>query len=97
MVAEHRKAPLRVCGLPFPYCLCIYSSPMKRGKPVVCTTLLIEVLGPMEASVKRIRFVEDILRNCIRTLDKDFRTSKIPQMKGFSLRPEPKYQKKGNR
>ncbi len=61
---------------------------MKRGKPVVCTTLLIEVLGPMDASVKRIRFVEDILRNCIRTLDRDFGRSRIPQMKGFSLRPE---------
>jgi len=48
---------------------------MKRGKPVVCTTLLIEVLGPMDASRKRILFVEDILRGCIRTLDKDFRTS----------------------
>jgi hypothetical protein len=70
---------------------------MKRGKPVVCTTLLIEVLGPMDASRKRILFVEDILRGCIRTLDKDFRRSKIPQMKGFSLKPEPKYRKKGKR
>jgi hypothetical protein len=68
---------------------------MKRSKPVVCTTLMIEVLGPMDASRKRILFVEDILRGCIRTLDKDFRTSKIPQMKGFSLKPEPKYRKKG--
>jgi hypothetical protein len=70
---------------------------MKRGKPVVCTTLLIEVLGPMDASRKRILFIEDILRGCIRTLDKDFRTSKTPQMKGFSLKPEPKYRKKGKR
>ena len=70
---------------------------MKSGKPVVCTTLLIEILGPMDASRKRILFVEDILRGCIRTLDKDFRTSKIPQMRGFSLKPEPKYRKKGKR
>ena len=70
---------------------------MKSGKPVVCTTLLIEIFGPMDASRKRILFVEDILRGCIRTLDKGFRTSKIPQMKGFSLKPEPKYRKKGKR
>jgi hypothetical protein len=70
---------------------------MKRGKPVVCTTLLIEVLGPMDASMKRIRFVEDILRNCIRTLDRDFRASKFPQMKGFSLKPEPERRRKGKR
>jgi hypothetical protein len=62
---------------------------MKKGKPVVCTTLLIEVLGPMDARVKRIRFIEDILRNCIRTPDRDFRASKFQQMKGFSLKPEP--------
>jgi hypothetical protein len=68
---------------------------MKRGKPVVCTTLLIEVLGPIDASVKRIRFVEDILRNCIRTLDRAFRASKFPQMKGFSLKPEPESRRKG--
>jgi hypothetical protein len=58
---------------------------------------MVEVLGPKDASAKRIRFVEDILRGCIRTLDNDFHTSKIPQMKGFSLKPEPKYRKKGNR
>jgi hypothetical protein len=57
-------------------------------KPVVCTTLMIEIHGPRDASSKRIRFVEDILRNCIMTLDKDFRKSRIPQMKGFSLKPE---------
>jgi DNA-binding XRE family transcriptional regulator len=48
-------------------------------------------MGPFDASVKRIRFVEDILRNCIRTLDRDFRTGKIPQTKGFYLKPEPDY------
>ena len=32
--------------------------------------------------------MEDILRNCIKTLDKDLRKSRILQMKGFSLRPE---------
>jgi len=57
-------------------------------KTVVCTTLMIEILGPRDANAKRIRFVEDILRNCIKSLDKDFRKSRIPQMKGFSLRPE---------
>lgn len=57
-------------------------------KRVVCTTLMIEILGPKDASAKRIQFVEDILRNCIKTLDKDFRKSRIPQMKGFSLKPE---------
>jgi hypothetical protein len=70
---------------------------VRKKKPVVCTTLMIEVLGPMDASRKRILFVEDILRGCVRTLDKDLRTSKIPQMKGFSLKPEPKYRKKGKR
>ena len=39
-------------------------------------------------NAKRIQFVEDILRNCIKTLDRDFRKSRIPQMKGFSLKPE---------
>jgi len=67
------------------------------SKPVVCTSLMIEIMGPIDASRKRIRFVEDILRGCIRTLDKDFRTSRIPQMKGFSLRPEPLRRRKGKR
>ena len=58
------------------------------AKQVVATTLMIEILGPKDASAKRIRFVEHILRNCIKTLDKNFRKSHIPQMKGFSLRPE---------
>jgi hypothetical protein len=58
------------------------------NKPVVCTTLMVEVMGPADASRKRIKFVENILRGCIRTLDKDFRTSRVPQMKGFSLKPE---------
>ena len=58
------------------------------AKPVICTTLMIEILGPRDASAKRIQFVEDLLRNCIKTLDRDFRKSRIPQMKGFSLKPE---------
>jgi hypothetical protein len=58
------------------------------AKQIVATTLMIEILGPKDASAKRIRFVEDVLRNCIKTLDKDFRESRIPQMKGFSLRAE---------
>jgi len=61
-----------------------------KKKPVICGTLMIEIIGPEDASRKRILFVADILRGCIRTLDKDFRTSRIPQMKGFSVRPEPK-------
>ena len=65
------------------------------NKPVVCTTLMVEVMGPADASRKRIKFVENILRSCIRTLDKDFRTSRIPQMKGFSLKPEPLRRRKG--
>lgn len=72
--------------------------PVKREKPVICTTLMVEVLGPKDATVKRIRFVEDILRNCIKSLDRDFRKSRIPQMKGFSLKPEPNRRKrKGKR
>ena len=67
------------------------------AKQVVATTLMIEILGPKDASAKRIRFVEDILRNCIRTLDKDFRKSRIPQMKGFSLRPEKDLRKRRER
>jgi len=71
---------------------------MERSKPVVCTTLMITVMGSKDATAKRIRFVEDILRNCIKTLDRDFRRSRIPQMKGFSLKPEPLRQKrKGKR
>ena len=66
-----------------------------KNKPGICTTLMIEVMGPKDATVKRIRFVKDILRGCIRTLDKDFRTSRIPQMKGFSLKPEPLRRRKG--
>ena len=67
------------------------------AKPVVSTTLMIEILGPKDASAKRIRFVEDILRNCIETLDMDFRKSRIPQMKGFSLRPEKDLRKRRGR
>lgn len=66
-------------------------------KSVVCTTLIIEVVGPMDASTKRIRFVEGILRNSIRTLDRNFRKSRIPQMKGFSLRSEPRRSRGGRR
>ena len=66
-------------------------------KPVVCTTLMIEIYGPRDVSSKRIRFVEDILRNCIKTLDKDFRKSRIPQMKGFSLKPEKDLRKRRKR
>jgi DNA-binding XRE family transcriptional regulator len=62
-----------------------------KNKPVVCTSLHLEIMGPKDASSKRIRFVEDILRDCIRTLDKDFRTGRIPQTKGFYLKPEPNY------
>ena len=59
---------------------------------------MVEVLGQKNASAKRIRFVEDILRNCIKTLDRDFRKSRIPQMKGISLKPEPLRRKqKGKR
>jgi hypothetical protein len=67
------------------------------AKQVVATTLMIEILGPKDASAKRIRFVEDILRNCLKTLDKDFRKSRIPQMKGFSLRPEKDLRKRRGR
>jgi len=56
-----------------------------------------EIYGPRDASSKRIRFVEDILRNCIKTLDKDFRKSRIPQMKGFSLKPEKDLRKRRKR
>ena len=67
------------------------------AQQVVSTTLMIEILGPKDASAKRIRFVEDILRNCIKTLDKDSRKSRIPQMKGFSLRPEKDLRKRRGR
>ncbi len=70
-------------------CLRILPDTVRKEKPVICTTLMVTVMGPRDASVKRIRFVEDILRNCIKTLDRDFRRSRIPQMKGFALRPEP--------
>jgi hypothetical protein len=66
-------------------------------QPVICTTLLVEVLGPRDASTKRICFMEDILRNSIKSLDKDFRKSRIPQMKGFSLRPEKDLRKRRKR
>lgn len=59
---------------------------------------MITVMGSKDATAKRIRFVEDILRNCIKTLDRDFRRSRIPQMKGFSLKPEPlRRKRKGKR
>lgn len=66
-----------------------------KTKTVICAQVMIDVMGPANASRKRIRFVVDILRGCIRTLDKDFRTSRIPQMKGFSLKPEPLRRRKG--
>jgi len=49
---------------------------MTKHKPVVCTQVVIDVMGPADVSRKRIRFVADILCNCIRTLDKDFRKSR---------------------
>jgi hypothetical protein len=55
-------------------------------KAVAYIQLVMDVMGPADASRKGIRFVANIPRGCIRTLDKDFRTSRIPQMKGFSLR-----------
>jgi len=71
---------------------------MRKEKPVVCTTLMVTIMGPKDATVRRIRFVEDVLRNAIKTLDRDFRRSRIPQMKGFSLKPEPLRRKqKGKR
>jgi hypothetical protein len=66
-----------------------------KNKTVICTQVMIDVMGPADASRKRIRFVVNILRGCIRTFDKDFRTSRIPQMKGFSLKPEPLSRRKG--
>jgi hypothetical protein len=70
-------------------CDFVYRPGPMKNKPVVCTSLHIEIMGPKDASTKRIRFVEDILRDCISTLDKDFRNGKIPQTKGFSLKSEP--------
>ncbi len=68
-----------------------------KTKTVICSQVMIDVMGPANASRKRIRFVVAILRGCIRTLDKDFRTSRIPQMKGFFLKPEPLSRRKGKR
>jgi hypothetical protein len=64
-----------------------------KSKPVICAQVMIDVMGPADASRKRIRFVVGILRGCLRTLGKDFRTSRIPQMKGFSLKPELSWRK----
>ena len=66
-----------------------------KSKSVICAQVMIDVMGPADRSRKRIRFVVDILRGCIRTLGKDFRASHIPQMKGFSLKPEPLSRRKG--
>jgi hypothetical protein len=66
-----------------------------KSKSVISAQVMIDVMGPADASRKRIRFVVDVLRGCIRTLSKDFRTSRIPQMKGFSLTPEPLRRRKG--
>jgi hypothetical protein len=70
---------------------------MRKQKPVVCTTLMVTVMGPRDATVQRIRFVEDVLRNRIKTLDRDFRKSRTPQTKGFSLKPEPDRRKRRKR
>jgi hypothetical protein len=66
-----------------------------KSKSVICAQVMIDVMGPADASRKRIRFVVGILRGCLRTLSKDFRASRIPQMKGFSLKPEPMKLRKG--
>jgi hypothetical protein len=68
---------------------------MKR-KTMICAQVMIDLMGPADASRRRIRFVVDVLRGCIRTLSKDFRTSRIPQMKGFSRKPLPLSRQKGN-
>lgn len=60
-----------------------------KNKPVICAQVMIDVMGPADATRKRIRFVVGILRGCLRTLSKDFRASRIPQMNGFFLNPEP--------
>jgi DNA-binding XRE family transcriptional regulator len=49
------------------------------SKPVICTTFHVDVMGPKDAPVRRIRFVEHLLHNCIRTLDTYLRS------KGCSL------------
>ena len=66
-----------------------------KSKTVICAQVMIDVMGPADASRRRIRFVVDILRGCLRTLGKDFRTSRIPQMKDFSVNPEPMSRRKG--
>ena len=66
-----------------------------KSKSMICAQVVIDVMGPADASRKRIRFVVDVLRGCLRTLSKDFRVSRIPQMKGFSLKPEPLPRQKG--
>jgi|HubBroStandDraft_4_1064222.scaffolds.fasta_scaffold07069_5 hypothetical protein len=66
-----------------------------KSKSVICAQVTIDVMGPADASRKRIRFVVGILRGCLCTLSKDFRVSHIPQMKGFSLKPAPLTRRKG--
>jgi hypothetical protein len=58
----------------------------KKNKKVLCFELTVELIGPADATAKRIRWVKDILLSSIRDLEMGFRRSKFPQMKGFSLR-----------
>jgi hypothetical protein len=52
-------------------------------KNVLCTQLIVDVMGPPNATKKRIQIVEGILRNALRGLATDFKSNRIPQAKGF--------------
>jgi hypothetical protein len=56
-----------------------------QAKNVLCTQLIVDVMGPRDADGKRIRIVESILRNTLCSLAADFKSNRIPQVKGFVL------------
>ena len=58
-----------------------------RQKPhmVICDELGITLLGPPDASLARIKFVERTLKSSLRGLARGLNRSRIPQMKGFKV------------
>lgn len=60
--------------------LAVYDpGPMRKNKPVICTTLTIEVLGPQDASAKRIRFVQDTRSRLVQQAGVSLGTCAYPQ------------------
>lgn len=60
----------------------------KAPRTVICDEECVTLLGPSDASLARMKFVERVLKNSLKDLAREFNRSRIPQMKGFKLMVE---------